>query len=47
MINYIITDNVAHDVCKAFNKDIVGLDEYEICELVDIIIDEWLCSRDY
>lgn len=44
MINYIITDDVAHDICKVLNEN---LDDYEICEWVDAIIDEWLCSRDY
>ena len=34
-----ITEGQAEAICKHFDKDIKDLEEYEICELLDKIID--------
>lgn len=38
-ILYHITLDQAELICKHFNKDIRDLEEYEICELLDKVID--------
>lgn len=38
-INYHITENQAEAIANHFKKDIRKLEEYEICELLDTIID--------
>lgn len=40
IILFHITEDQANIICKHFNKDIKDLEEYEICELLDRIIDE-------
>lgn len=40
LINYHITREQAEIICKHFNKNMNDLEEYEICELLDEIIDE-------
>lgn len=35
-----ITLEQANDLCKHFGKNIAELEEYEICELLDKLIDE-------
>lgn len=39
-IDYKITLEQAEIICKYFNKDINKLEEYEICELLDKVIDK-------
>lgn len=39
-IDYKITRDQAETICKHFNKNINDLEEYEICELLDKIIDK-------
>ena len=39
-IDYKITRYQAEIICRHFNKDINSLEEYEICELLDKIIDK-------
>lgn len=39
-IPYKITDEQAKRICEYYGKDINQLEEYEICELLDKIIDE-------
>lgn len=39
-IDYKITRDQAESICKYFNKNINDLEEYEICELLDKIIDK-------
>lgn len=40
LINYHITREQAEIICDHFNKNMNDLEEYEICELLDKIIDE-------
>lgn len=35
-----ITESQVESLCKHFNKDITTLQEYEVCELLDKLIDE-------
>lgn len=39
-ISFPLTEDQAAKVCKHYGKDINDLQEYEICELLDKIIDE-------
>lgn len=41
-INYVLTYEMAKDICEYFNEDIAYLEEWEVCELVDRLIDEAL-----
>lgn len=38
-LGYVITQDQAEKICNHFNKDINSLENYEICELLDNIID--------
>ena len=40
IINFHITQEQAEIICEHFNKNLNGLEEYEVCELLDQIIDE-------
>ena len=40
LINYHITREKDEIICNHFNKNMNDLEEYEICELLDKIIDE-------
>ena len=37
-----LTKEQAEDLCKAVGKDIREMEEYEICELVDRAIDDFI-----
>lgn len=39
-INFHITESQAEKICEYFNIDLNQLEEYEVCELLDRIIDE-------
>ena len=39
-IDYKITIDQAELICKHFNRNINDLEEYEICELLDKLIDK-------
>lgn len=41
-INYILTTETAKEICEYYGKNIAELDEWEIGELVDRFIDEFL-----
>ena len=41
-INFILTPDQARDICEFYDENMDALDEWEICELVDRIIDEAL-----
>ena len=41
-INFTLTPEQAEDICKHFGENINELEEYEICELLDRLIDETL-----
>ena len=38
-INYILTEEQARDICAYFHKDYEKMEDYEICELLDELID--------
>lgn len=38
-LGYVLTEDQAIKICKHFNKDINSLKNYEICELLDQLID--------
>lgn len=40
LISYNLTYDQAISICKHFNKNIDDLADYEICELLDKLIDE-------
>lgn len=40
VIDFHLTKDQADKVCKYYGKDVHELEEYEICELLDRIIDE-------
>ena len=40
IINFHITQEQAEIICEHFNKNLNDLEEYEVCELLDQIIDE-------
>lgn len=40
IINFHITKDQAEIICEHFNKNLNDLEEYEVCELLDQIIDE-------
>jgi hypothetical protein len=44
-INYTLIHETAKDICEHYNVDIVNLEEWEICELVDRFIDEQLIKN--
>lgn len=39
IINYHITEDQAKAICAHFNKNFEDMEEYDICELLDEIID--------
>jgi len=41
-INFILTYEQAKDICEHYEKNISNMEEWEICELVDRLIDETL-----
>lgn len=41
-IEYILTTSTAKDICEKYGKDVNTLENWEICELVDMLIDEAL-----
>lgn len=41
-INYILTREQAEDICKHYGQDVSKLEDYEICELLDLLIDNAL-----
>lgn len=41
-IEYILTASTAKDVCEKYGKDKDTLEPWEICELLDMLIDEAL-----
>lgn len=41
-INFILTYEQALDICKHYGEDIAQMEEFEVCELVDRLIDETL-----
>ena len=41
-ITFVLTPEQAEDICKHFGENINELEEYEICELLDRLIDETL-----
>ncbi len=43
-INFIITREQAEDICKHYDKDINEMQDWEICELLDRLIDDTLFS---
>ena len=40
IINFHLTREQAEAICNHYNKDLNTLDEYEVCELLDRLIDE-------
>ena len=43
-ITFILTREQAEDICKYYNKDITTMEDWEIGELLDKLIDEFLFS---
>jgi hypothetical protein len=43
-INFILTYEQAKDICEHYGEDITQMEEFEICELVDRLIDDALFS---
>lgn len=43
-INFILTYEQAKDICAHYGVDIAQMEEWEICELLDRLIDEALFS---
>ena len=43
-INFILTYGQAADICRHYGADIAQMEEFEVCELVDRLIDEALFS---
>ena len=41
-INFVLTHEQAEDICKHYGKDIDKMEEWEIGELVDTLIDDFL-----
>lgn len=41
-INFILTYEQAKDICEHYGEDISQMEEWEICELVDRLIDDAL-----
>ena len=39
-INFVLTPDQAATICKHFGVDVDKLEEFEICELLDRLIDE-------
>lgn len=44
-INYILTETQMEDICKAFGKNPSNLEDWEVCELLDKIIDEYVSTE--
>ena len=42
-IRYILTEAQIKDICKCFGKE--NLEDWEVAELLDRIIDEYLCAN--
>lgn len=38
-MNFILTPEQAETICKYFGEDVNSLDDWEICELLDKVID--------
>lgn len=45
-ILYHLTEEQAELLCKAFNKNLKDLEEYEVCDLLDRYIDKLVESED-
>ena len=43
-MNYILTPDVAAAICEHYGQDINTLETWEIMELVDKALDEFLCK---
>ena len=41
-INYTITEAQAKDICNHFGKDADTMENWEVCELLDKVIDNYL-----
>jgi len=41
-INFVLTREQAEDICKHYGKDITKMEDWEIEELLDRLIDEFL-----
>lgn len=41
-INFMLTYDQAQDICEHYGEDITQMEEWEICELLDRLIDETL-----
>lgn len=41
-INFVLTHEQAKDICEHYGKDISNMEEWEIGELVDRLIDDFL-----
>ena len=39
-INFIITRDQAEDICKHYGKNMNELEDWQICELLDTMIDD-------
>ena len=39
-INFILTREQAMDICKYYNVDYATMEDWEICELLDRLIDD-------
>lgn len=45
-INFILTRDTATDICQFFGQDINALEDYQVCELLDKLIDQALVELD-
>lgn len=41
-INFVLTREQAKDICEYYHKDITSMDDWEIEELLDRLIDDFL-----
>ena len=41
-INFMLTGEQAKDICKHYGKDIKEMEDWEVCELLDRLIDDAL-----
>lgn len=44
-INFILTKETAEDICTHYGVDINDMDDWEVCELLDRLIDEALLNN--
>lgn len=46
-INFILTREQAEDICKYYKKNINEMEDWEICELLDKLIDDCVYAYSY